>query len=120
MRTSTAVSEALAIQRTISAELTKQTSMTEKLENILKGFAETTGTNSVLLYSTVDENYLELMLAYHAENYKTNLRFNEDFIGRSAGFRHSESEIGATTSSLSMPILRQNNTIGVIVLIVLS
>ena len=117
MRTSTAVSEALAIQRTISAELTKQTSMTEKLENILKGFAETTGTNSVLLYSTVDENYLELMLAYHTENYKTNLRFNEDFIGRSAGFRHSESEIGAATSSLSMPILRQNDTIGVIVLI---
>ena len=117
MRTSTAVSEALAIQRTISAELAKQTSMSEKLEKILKDFAETTGVDSVLLYSTVDENYLELMLAYRAENYKTNLRFNEDFIGRSAGFRRSEYEAGETTSSLSMPILRQNNTIGVIVLI---
>ncbi|MEE6207047.1 MAG: phosphoenolpyruvate--protein phosphotransferase [Alphaproteobacteria bacterium] len=117
MRTSTAVSEALAIQRTISAELAKQTSMSEKLEKILKDFADTTGVNSVLLYSTVDENYLELMLAYRAENYKTNLRFNEDFIGRSAAFRHSECEIGNSTSSLSMPILRQNNTIGVIVLI---
>lgn len=117
MRTSTAVSEALAIQRTISAELAKQTSMSEKLEKILKDFAETTGVDSVLLYSTVDENYLELMLAYRAENYKTNLRFNEDFIGRSAGFRRSEYEAGETTSSLSMPILRQNNTIGVIVLV---
>ncbi|MBO6281237.1 MAG: phosphoenolpyruvate--protein phosphotransferase [Alphaproteobacteria bacterium] len=116
MRTSTAVSEALAIQRTISAELAKQTSMSEKLEKILKDFAETTGVDSVLLYSTVDENYLELMMAYKAENYKTNLRFNEDFIGRSAGFRRSEFENGEATSSLSMPILRQNNTIGVIVL----
>lgn len=117
MRTSTAVSEALAIQRIISAELSKPSSMSEKLEKILKNFADATNVNSALLYSTVDENYLELMMAYHTENYKTNLRFNEDFIGRSAGFRHSESEISETNSSLSMPILRQNNTIGVIVLI---
>ncbi|MCQ2734546.1 MAG: phosphoenolpyruvate--protein phosphotransferase [Alphaproteobacteria bacterium] len=117
MRTSTAVSEALAIQRAISAELAKQTSVSEKLEKILKTFAETTTVNSALLYSTVDENYLELMASYNADDYKTNLRFNEGCIGRSAGFCRSDSAVENGKSVLSMPILRQNSTIGAIVLI---
>lgn len=116
MRTSTAVSEALAIQRAISAELAKRTSVSEKLEKILKTFAETTAVNSALLYSTVDENYLELMASYNTDDYKTNLRFNEGAIGRSAGFRRSETSVESGKSILSMPILRQSSTIGVIVL----
>lgn len=118
MQISTAVSEALAIQRLISAELLKSTPMAEKLGKILKSFVSATKAQSAILYATVDENYLEMMGEYHAENYKTNIRYNEDYIGKSAATKRPQQEInkGLNVSMISVPVLRANITIGALVI----
>ncbi len=118
MQISNAVSEALAIQRLISAELIKSKPMEEKLQKILKSFAEATSSDSALLYATIDENYLELMAEWQAENYKSNIRFAEGFIGRSAANKRTVIEVLPTLDfcALSIPIMRLNTTIGTLVL----
>lgn len=118
MQISTAVSEALAIQRLISAELLKTNSMPEKLHKILKSFVTATKAQSAILYATVDENYLEMVGEYHAENYKTNIRYNEDYIGKSAAFKRPQQEINQAMniSMISIPVVRSNMTIGTLVL----
>lgn len=118
MQISNAVSEALAIQRLISAELLKNNSMQDKLGNILKSFVSTLKAQSAILYATIDENYLEMMGEYHAENYKTNIRYNEDYIGKSAAAKRPMQEInqGLNTSMISIPVLRSNITVGAVVL----
>ena len=119
MQTSDAVSEALAIQRLISAELLKQTSMSEKLKKILKAFVTATSAKSALLYATIDENYLELMAEWQAQNYKSNIRYNEDFIGRCAAAKRTGVEVSQAENQtvFCVPIIRLNTTIGVLVLI---
>lgn len=118
MQISNAVSEALAIQRLISSELLKTNSMPEKLTKILKAFVTATKAESVLLYATVAENYLEMMSEYKAENYKTNIRYNEDFIGKSAAVKRLVQEVNQEfgISLISIPVLRSNITIGTLVL----
>lgn len=119
MQTSDVVSEALAIQRKIMAELAKQSAMSDKLENILHAFTDSTGSREALLYATVNDNYLEFMGGYHAQNYKNNIRFEEDIIGKSAAYKRSVRDISEAenVSILSVPVLRLNNTAAVIVLI---
>lgn len=119
MQTLDVVNEALAIQRKIMAELTKQNVMSDKLENITRAFADSTGSREALLYATVNDNYLEYMGGWHAENYKTNIRFEDDAIGKSAAYKRAVREIdeARNISVLSVPVLRLNNTVGVIVLI---
>lgn len=119
MQTSDVVSEALAIQRKIMAELAKQSAMSDKLENILHAFTDSTGSREALLYATVNDNYLEFMGGYHAQNYKNNIRFEEDIIGKSAAYKRSVRDISEAenVSVLSVPVLRLNNTAAVIVLI---
>ena len=119
MQTSDVVSEALAIQRKIMAELVKQSAMSDKLENILHAFTDSTGSREALLYATVNDNYLEFMGGYHAQNYKNNIRFEEDIIGKSAAYKRSVRDISEAenVSILSVPVLRLNNTAAVIVLI---
>ena len=119
MQTSDVVSEALAIQRKIMAELVKQSAMSDKLENILHAFVDSTGSREALLYATVNDNYLEFMGGYHAQNYKNNIRFEEDIIGKSAAYKRSVRDISEArnVSVLSVPVLRLNNTAAVIVLI---
>ena len=119
MQTSDVVSEALAIQRKIMAELVKQSTMSDKLENILHAFTDSTGSREALLYATVNDNYLEFMGGYHAQNYKNNIRFEEDIIGKSAAYKRSVRDISdaENVSILSVPVLRLNNTAAVIVLI---
>ncbi|MBQ8481221.1 MAG: phosphoenolpyruvate--protein phosphotransferase [Alphaproteobacteria bacterium] len=119
MQISTAVSEALAIQRLISAELLKSTPMSEKLGKILKSFVSATKAQSAILYATVDENYLEMMGEYHAENYKTNIRYNEDYIGRSAASKRPQQEVnkGLNVSMISVPVMRANITVGALVIV---
>lgn len=118
MKHSTAVSEALAIQRLISNEMQKTATMADKLEKILKSFVKVSECFSGLLYATVDENYLELISNYQAENYRTNIRYNDDYIGRSAATKRSVYEISQAQniSSLSVPVLRFNTVVGVLVL----
>lgn len=118
MQISTAVSEALAIQRLISAELLKTSPMPDKISKILKSFVTALKAQSAILYATVDENYLEMMGEYHAENYKTNIRYNEDFIGKSAALKRSMQEInqGLNVSMISIPVLRASISVGVIVI----
>lgn len=118
MQISNAVSEALAIQRVISAELLKTNPMRDKLVNILKSFVSTMKAQSAILYATVDENYLEMMGEYRAENYKTNIRYNEDYIGKSAATKRPMQEVnqGLDASMICIPVLRSNITVGVIVL----
>lgn len=118
MQISTAVSEALAIQRLISAELSKTSPMPDKISKILKSFVTALKAQSAILYATVDENYLEMMGHYHAENYKTNIRYNEDFIGKSAAVKRPMQEInkGLNISVISIPVLRVSVSVGVIVI----
>ncbi|MBQ9034928.1 MAG: phosphoenolpyruvate--protein phosphotransferase [Alphaproteobacteria bacterium] len=119
MQTSTVVSEALAVQRKIISELAKEYPMSQKLENIARMFAETTGAKQALIYATINENYLEFMGGFHAENYKTNIRYNEDIIGKSAADKRflQETDDKRNQTTLSLPVLRLNNTAGVMVLI---
>ncbi len=120
MQTSAVITKALSIQRLISAELNKKDSlMAEKLTDILHAFADSTGAREALLYATVDENYLEYMGGYHAENYKNNIRYGEGVIGKSAAAKRSlqEKNEALNQSILSVPVLRLNNTVGVIVLV---
>lgn len=118
MQISNAVNEALAIQRLISTELLKTNPMQDKLVKILKAFTKSTNTKSAVLYATVDENYLEMMSEYMAENYKTNIRYNEDFIGKSAVSKRplQEIKVALDESMISIPVMRSNITVGAIVL----
>ena len=118
MQTSFAVNKALEMQRLISTELLKQNLMPEKLEKILKAFTSALSAKGALLYATVDENYLEMISNYKMENYKTNIRFNEDFIGRSAFEKRTISEVNQAEniSFLSLPITRLNLSVGALVL----
>lgn len=119
MQTSTAVSEALAVQRLISSELLKQKTMPEKLKKILKAFVELSASKSALLYVTADENYLELVGEWQAENYKSNIRYNEDCIGRSAASKRVtlETDEAQNITILSIPVTRLNVVIGALVLL---
>ena len=119
MQTSTAVSEALAVQRLISSELLKQKTMPEKLKKILKAFVELTASKSALLYVTADENYLELIGEWQAENYKSNIRYNEDCIGRSAASKRvtAETDEAQNVTVLSIPVTRLSVVIGALVLL---
>lgn len=119
MQTSMVVSEALAIQRKIMAELTEAYPMSQKLENIMSAFAEATGAQQTLIYVTINDNYLEFMGGFHAENYKTNIRYNEDVIGKCALTKRSigETDDKLNRTILCVPILRLNNTAGVVALI---
>lgn len=118
MNTSGLVSEALALQRAISDELAKQTPMEEKLDNILRTFLASADADSALLYATVDENYLELMRQRNAENFKTNIRYDEDTIGSCASAKYTRTETNEKTgkSLISVPIVRMHITIGVMAL----
>ncbi|MBP5352815.1 MAG: phosphoenolpyruvate--protein phosphotransferase [Alphaproteobacteria bacterium] len=118
MQTSSAVSGALAIQRLISTELAKRSPMSDKLEKILKAFVDSLHIDAAILYATVDENYLEYMSGLHADNYKTNIRFNEGAIGKSAALKRSVIEADAANSVvlMSIPIMRMNMTIGALVI----
>ncbi|MBR6355616.1 MAG: phosphoenolpyruvate--protein phosphotransferase, partial [Alphaproteobacteria bacterium] len=119
MQTSDAVSEALAIQRLISAELLKQSPMSEKLKKILKAFVDTTSAKSALLYATIDENYLELIADWQAQNYKSNIRYNEGGIGRCAASKRIVAEVieEEKRTLFCVPIVRLNTTTGVLVLV---
>ena len=59
------------------------------------------------------------MGGFHAENYKTNIRYNEDIIGKSAADKRflQETDDKRNQTTLSLPVLRLNNTAGVMVLI---
>lgn len=118
MQISNAVNEALAIQRLISSELLKTNPMPDRLSKILKAFVMVTKSISAVLYATVDENYLEMMSEYKAENYKTNIRYNEDYIGKSAALKRptQEKNDALNVSMISIPVLRANITVGAIVL----
>jgi len=118
MQISAAISEALAIQRLISTELLKSRTMPEKLNKILKAFVDSTKADSALLYATVDENYLELVGEWKAQNYKSNIRYNEDSIGRSAASKRTIRETlqAQNITLLSIPVTRMNLTIGALVL----
>ena len=119
MQTSAVVSEALAIQRQIIAELAATYPMEQKLENISRAFAQATNAKQALIYATIDDNYLEYMGGFHAEDYKTNIRYNENVIGKSAAAKRPLQEVDALrhASVLSVPIIRLNNTTGTIVII---
>src|SRR5574344_671932 len=118
MNISTVVSEALVIQRTISEQLEKDNLMSENFEEILKAFVASTLSKEAILYATVDENYLECMGEYNAHDYKTNIRYDEDCIGKSAAVKRSICSVDENkkTAQISVPILRMHNTIGTIVL----
>ena len=119
MQISAAVSEALALQRLISAELLKPKTMQEKLNKILKAFVDSTKVDSALLYATAGENYLELIGEWKAQNYKSNIRYNEDAIGRSAATKRiiRETNEAQNITLLSIPVTRLNLTIGALVLV---
>ena len=118
MQISAAVSEALTIQRLINAELAKSGTMPQKLKKILRAFVERTKSDSALLYVTVDENYLELIGEWQAQNYKSNIRYNEDCIGRAAATKRVTLEASAeqNITILSIPVTRLNQTVGTLAL----
>lgn len=119
MQISDTVNQALAIQRLISTELVQQNSMEEKLKKVLKAFVEAVSAQSALLYATADENYLELMADWQAENYKANIRYNEGYIGQSAADKRTvvQYDKSQNISAICVPIMRLNIVIGALVLI---
>ncbi len=119
MNTSGIVSEALAVQKAINEELSNKTGMPEKIHNILKMLSSSLKVDETLLYATVDENYLELIGQYQAQNYKTNIRYDEGAIGESASAKIVKTSVDKKNnrSLISIPITRLHMTIGVFVLI---
>ena len=117
MNNSGIVSEALAIQKIISEELSAKSSMSEKIHKFLKTLTDTLKTDEALLYATVDENYLELMGQYNAGSYKNNIRYEEGVIGCSAAAKVIKTGVDEKKSLISIPVTRLHITIGVIVFI---
>lgn len=116
MNTSVIVNEALTIQKIVSEQMSKNNTMHEKIDVIIKSIISSTNCSSLLLYATVDENYLELMGQYNVKNYKTNVRYDEGIIGKSANNKRTEINIENEKSIISTPIIRLHNTIGTLVL----
>lgn len=119
MNTSGIVSEALAIQKVISEELSAKSSMPEKIHKILQSLVDSLNVDEALLYATADENYLELVGALQAADYKTNIRYEEGAIGCSASEKVTKICVDETknTSLISIPVTRMHITIGVAVLV---
>lgn len=117
MNTSGIVSEALAIQKVISEELSAKDAVPEKIRKVLKSLADSLKVDEALLYATVDENYLELMGQYQALNYKNNIRFDEGVIGGCAALKSVKLAVNLdkNTSLISVPIMRLHMVIGVFV-----
>lgn len=114
MQTSSAVSGALELQHIISKELSKQNSMSDKLNRILKSFVDSLHVDSAILYATVDENYLEYMGGFNLHSYKSNIRFGEGAIGKSAAFKRTVIEVADDVVLMSIPITRMNLPLGVL------
>ncbi len=119
MNTSGIVSEALAIQKVISEELAAKSSMPEKIRKVLKFLADSLKMDGVLLYATADENYLELVEAYQAVGYKSNIRYEEGAIGCCAAAKVTTIKVDEQQKSslISIPVTRLHITIGAVVLI---
>lgn len=117
MNTSVIVNEALTIQKTVSEQISKNNAMPEKIDVIIKSILTSTNCQSILLYATVDENYLELMGHHGAKDYKTNIRYDEGIIGKSATNKRTEIGFEENKSIISTPIMRLHSTIGALVLI---
>ena len=119
MNTSGIVSEALAIQKIISEELSAKSTMPEKIHIILKSLVDSLKADGALLYATVDENYLELMGRYNVDEYKNNIRYEEGIIGSSASSKivRFSADTAKNISKICIPITRLHITIGVIVLL---
>ena len=105
----------MELQRIIGTELSKSNSMPDKLEKILKNFVDSLHVDSAALYATVDENYLEFMGGFHVHAYKSNVRFNEGGIGKSAAFKRTVVEAHEDAVLMAIPIIRMNLTLGVLV-----
>ena len=119
MNTSGIVSEALAIQKVISEELSAKSAMPEKIHKILKSLIDSLKVDGALLYATVDENYLELMGSINADEYKNNIRYDEGCIGGSASAKTVKlfTDTAKNISEISIPITRLHITVGVVVLL---
>ena len=119
MNTSGIVSEALAIQKIISEELSAKSVVPEKIHRILKSLVDSLKADGALLYATVDENYLELMGRYNVDEYKNNIRYEEGIIGSSASSKivRFSTDSAKNISEICIPITRLHITIGVIVLL---
>ena len=119
MNTSGIVSEALAIQKVISEELSAKSSMPEKIHKVLKFLADSLKMDGALLYATADENYLELVDAYQAVGYKSNIRYEEGAIGCCAAAKVTTIKVDEQQKSslISIPVTRLHITIGAVVLI---
>lgn len=119
MNTSGIVSEALAIQKIISEELSAKSVVPEKIHRILKSLVDSLKADGALLYATVDENYLELMGRYNVDGYKNNIRYEEGIIGSSASSKivRFSTDSAKNISEICIPITRLHITIGVIVLL---
>ena len=119
MNTSGIVSEALAIQKVISEELAAKSSMPEKIRKVLKFLADSLKMDGALLYATADENYLELVEAYQAVGYKSNIRYEEGAIGCCAAAKVTTIKVDEQQKSslISIPVTRLHITIGAVVLI---
>ncbi len=119
MNTSGIVSEALAIQKIISEELSAKSVVPEKIHRILKSLVDSLKADGALLYATVDENYLELMGRYNVDEYKNNIRYEEGIIGSSASSKivRFSTDTAKNISEICIPITRLHITIGVIVLL---
>ena len=116
MKISTVISEALNIQKTISEQITKDIPMSDKINAVLVAFAKATSSQSVILYATVDEIYLEAMGNFGTDNFRSNIRYNEGPIGICAATKRSQTYQDNNRNCLSIPIIRMYNTIGTIVL----
>lgn len=118
MKISSAVSEALNLQRTINAQMSAQTMMADKIYTILHSYAVFSGSDSAALYVTIDENYLEKIGDYNAEDFANNIRYNDNNIGLSAASRRTYSGYDEKKGQtlLFVPIVRMYNAVGVVVL----
>lgn len=118
MGISVTLSDALNVQRTISKQISEQTSVSEKIVTILRALTDFSESDGAALYATIDENYLEKIGSYNSDDIKNTIRYNEENIGVCASSCRTINYYDEQNRKaiLCIPLIRMYNTIGVIVL----
>lgn len=118
MSISSALNNALSVQRTISEQMALSGDVVKKIEQILRAFADVSASDSAVLYATINENYLEKMGDFKGSEFNSNVRYNSNEIGICAAERRTIAEFAEAQNKaiICVPIMRLYNTIGVLVL----
>ena len=118
MSISATLNKALSVQRAISKQISTSYSTAEKIAEILQALVKATASESAVLYTIVDKNYLEKMGDFNGEEFKSNIRYHDNEIGTCASECRTINTFDEKTEKalICVPVTRMHNLVGVVVL----